>query len=398
MGWRSNVGKGVGVGGDSTGLVNQQSSYYYATENKSYWVQIELAEVIQINLNPGDLKNFGRIVFRLPTDAGRDESMLSSALPINQNFVRYPVLHELVGIFEFNGTFYYDCAVNLSNVVNNNATKDATKIDIKLSTKNDVKQYEKISQSNIPNSTLQAPEYNIGKNFKDLKYNVPALIPYMGDMILSGRYGNYIRFGCDSGTGKPTLKMSMINKFVDSYVAIQENLDSESCIWITSDEIVKFKKPNTIINDRGGASTEYRGNQIVMSSDRILFNSKAEEIVFFSKRGIHSVCDKKYTIDSGDSILVNAKNNIEIGTEQTTIITSNSCIVDSKKIFLGKDSAKEPLVFGNVLISLLEDLLDAMTAETHIGPMGPPSIDSQLKYKKIKKRLNEIVSKQNYTM
>ena len=63
------------------------------------------------------------------------------------------------------------------------------------------------------------------------------------------------------------------------------------------------------------------------------------------------------------------------------------------QVFIGGSSATEPLVLGNALKGIIEELIDAITAltvPTGVGPSGPPVNSAQ--FTSIKSRLNNILS------
>ena len=87
----------------------------------------------------------------------------------------------------------------------------------------------------------------------------------------------------------------------------------------------------------------YQGNQVIINSDRLLFNAKTDSILLFSDKAIGFSTNGSFNFDTGDNI------------------NKNKFIVNSPNIYLGLNSNKElptePAVLGNQLGNLLSDIL-----------------------------------------
>jgi hypothetical protein len=119
----------------------------------------------------------------------------------------------------------------------------------------------------------------------------------------------------------------------------------------------------------------YEGQQVVINSDRLLFNARTDSILLISDESVGISTNGTFNVDSGDIAIIN-----------------------SPEIYLGLD-AVEPVVLGDTLLGLLEELCDALAAETHptpVGPSGPPI--NAADYSSIKSRLKSFLSPQNYTL
>lgn len=81
----------------------------------------------------------------------------------------------------------------------------------------------------------------------------------------------------------------------------------------------------------------YLGNQIIISSGRVILNSKDDSVFMFGKKAIGLSSAGTINFDSDDKMIIN-----------------------SPQIYLGLD-AKEPLIKGDQLGILLEDLLQGLT-------------------------------------
>jgi len=119
----------------------------------------------------------------------------------------------------------------------------------------------------------------------------------------------------------------------------------------------------------------YEGQQVVINSDRLLFNARTDSILLISEESVGISTNGTFNVDSGDIAIIN-----------------------SPEIYLGLD-AVEPVVLGDTLLGLLEELCDALAAETHptpVGPSGPPI--NAADYSSIKSRLSTFLSPQNFTL
>lgn len=134
---------------------------------------------------------------------------------------------------------------------------------------------------------------------------------------------------------------------------------------------------------------QYTGKQIITTSGRVLLNAKDDSVMIFAKQAI--------VMSSVDSLHFN---------------TDGTCIVNSPKIQLGLD-ATEPLLLGNKTVQLLQELLEKLEkmsegmaqATENIGGervdypiLSLPGRDLNEKVKELLGRLEEIKSKQNYTL
>ena len=120
---------------------------------------------------------------------------------------------------------------------------------------------------------------------------------------------------------------------------------------------------------------KYAGKQVIINSDRLLFNAKEDAILIIGNETVGISTNGTFNVDSGGETIIN-----------------------SPEIYLGLD-AVEPVVLGDTLLGLLEELCDALAAETHptpVGPSGPPINAAQ--YSSIKSRLKAFLSPQNKTL
>lgn len=134
---------------------------------------------------------------------------------------------------------------------------------------------------------------------------------------------------------------------------------------------------------------KYTGKQVILNSDRLLFNAKTDTIFLLSKQAISLSTKGTLNFDS-----------------------DNICIINSPKIQLGLN-ATEPLLLGNKTVDLLKQLLDKLNilssalgkAKIVVGDIdvafteiNTPAQDLNLTVKNILSNLESIKSKQNFTL
>jgi len=368
------------------------------------YYQFEAAEVIDVIYNK-DHPNFkinediGKVKIRL-VDRQKDqaEDILIWAWPANSSIIQYPVKREIVNLIQYLGRYFYVNSLNFSNAVNNN-TMPGESESPKKDNKDNADQYEKVSNSNIPQRE-QEGDQSLGNTFKDNNLQIKPILPEEGDVILRGRFGNNIRLGNNSETNLPTIKISVgqsddINKTEELEHYVENINDDRNSLWITSDETVDLNpitegKSYYLKSARNTPNT-LEGNQVIINSDRIIFNTKVEELMMFANKGV--------IINSNGYIAIDSAENIGLTTlDKLNIVAKTGTYFDSKEILLGKD-AKEPIVLGDQLMELMSDLLSALIKETHMtgaGKSSPP--ENVASYAKIKSKLRKMLSKQNKSL
>jgi hypothetical protein len=383
--------------GDVSGLVSGVSG------GDEYY-QFDAAEVVDVIYNkqhPQFKENddIGKIRVRL-LDRQKDlgDDILTWAWPANSSCLAYPIKKEIVNLVQYLGRYFYIYSLNFSNSVNNNVVPNVTESPNK-DNKDNAEQYEKVSTSNIPQRETTSNQ-SLGDTFKENNVGIKPLLPAEGDVIYRGRFGNNIRLGNNPETNLPTIKMTIgQSNTVDKSEPLEpyiENInDDRNSIWITSDEVVELnpitRSKSYHLKSARNAPNTFEGNQVIINSDRIIFNVKKEELMIFANKGI--------VLNSNGYIAIDSSENIGLTTLDKLNITAKTGVyVDSKEIILGKD-ATEHLVLGDTLLQLLDELLSELIKETHLtgaGTSAPP--DNAPKYAAIKAKLRKILSKQNRTL
>jgi hypothetical protein len=338
----------------------------------------EVLEVIYEDTNPNlvyglKVKEFG------PSPSG-DVSSVSTitAKPLNTSYIRVPLVGEVVLILKAPSSYasamrnttdtYYIDIVSLQSSIHHNGLPTSVDKSVTLSkASGNATTYNEAASGN----TQKPSQPKIDPNFTE-NPAVKPLQPYIGDVLLSGRYGNSLRFSTTPKSGKFTVKQKWskgdpaapitifrnskqvggggkINNFVTEDFKKDDNV-----IVMASGQLIEFENSSKVLtsNAKYGLNSWQSENwgktpQTLITSGRIIFNSTQKEIMAFAKNGIGLSSETAITIDAKNMVSVNAK-----------------------KMELGTDS-QEPLILGKKWKKWMEDLIDAIGDLTDISPVGP---------------------------
>jgi hypothetical protein len=366
------------------------------------------ARVIDIILNEnhpkftefGEWKSIGTIFISPINSPTGTDNIVVQAKPMFSNVKIYPIKNELVYCIylpniesEFNLNsidIYYLPNINIWNNVNLNPLPNPL-----TNTPLNNKSYQEI-EGGFNNTYNNEINYSFGKYFKEK--NISPLKTYEGDILYEGRWGNSIRFSSnipespwffEKNIGNPIIIISNGRKINNpSYKNTVENINEDnSSIYITSNNILPINvnsKFESIKNNKPKEYKEYFEPQITLISDRLLFISKKDSILFKSNKNIHF---------DADGFNIECKN---------TIIQS--------KIYLGDKNAEEPILLGNKTIELFNslfinlksfmDICSKLTSTPEGTPIPSLNVVSQqmsLILKELTNNLESLKSKNTFT-
>ena len=150
-------------------------------------------------------------------------------------------------------------------------------------------------------------EINLGRTFIE-RSNIKPLQSFEGDIIYEGRWGQSLRFGStvnnssisnpwsSAGTDGDPITILRNNQYddgLDPWIPQVENINVEqSSIYLTSTQKIPInvasKNYSSFIEGLEPISPEeYSGEQIILNSGRILFNSKSDDILLSSADSIN---------------------------------------------------------------------------------------------------------------
>jgi hypothetical protein len=326
----------------------------------------------------GAESSIGTIMFDDNIEIANKTDNLNSfpyAKPLNSNLKIYPLINEIVYIFILPSTSigqntaikqaYYINIVSLWNHPHHNAYPD-TQNPLPPSQQ---KQYNETEVGSSRKLTNNSTEIVLGNTFKE-RANIHPLLPFEGDIILEGRWGNSIRFGSTvqnrpnnwSSTGDNGDPITIIRngQLIDTsnegWVHIVEDINKDlSSIYLSSTQIVSLKSSSINYNSYSTSPIQpdkYSENQIIINSGRLVLNSNKDHILLSSNKSIN--------LNSVESINIDTK---------STIVNSNS-------ILLGGKDASESILKGDTTIKLVLGLVDQLIAlsvalQSIIPPSGP---------------------------
>jgi hypothetical protein len=308
----------------------------------------------------GDWTNIGNVYYispnkPVPSDIN-DESLkkLNFAKPLFPFNSYIPLIEELVLLVDLPSSnssdvtdqkqIYYLSPINLFNNINHNS-----QAVFNVKENNSIK---------------------LGKSIEE-KELINSLMPFEGDHILYGRWGQGLRLGSTlkfnetenfwskiGNNGDPiTLLVNGYNFPKNSVMPYVEDINrDDSSIYLTSTQIIPLEV-SRLVDPNPSTSplnpNKYSNSQIIISSNRITLNSKKDEIMLYS----------------GTNIELSASQVIHLN-------SSNSILLNSPKIYLGvKSTGKtptEPVLLGAKTVELLSKLLEALNEFSSNIRHSPP--------------------------
>ena len=312
----------------------------------------------------GEWNGLGTIEFQ-DVNNPIDSPSYSTAVPLNPNSKNFPLINEIVylitlpdnniGTLTSSTKSYYINSIALWNHPHHNAYPANPNTPLPAQQKD----YTQTQLGSVRRLTDGSTEIYLGQTFKE-RSNIHPLLPFEGDVIQEGRWGNSIRFGStvqntpnnwsSTGTNGDPITIIRNGQRVDAnsegWVPITEDINQDlSSIYATSTQQIPLNAASTNYTSYKTAPTtpnQYSGNQVIINSGRLVFNSSADHILLSSTKTIN----------------LNAVSSVNIDTP-TTIIQSN-------EVYLGSKDATEPVLLGDSTVNLLHTLVQNLKAFTDI--------------------------------
>ncbi len=365
-----------------------------------------------------DGSNLGEARIRvIPDDRGVPVSSLRKAYPLEANVQEYPLIGEPVLVFKTFGGLYYSRPLNYTRKISQNAANSLRKkfSPEKSAVTSDTR--ELASRGALPESVSTTVDDSLGKYFPDEGVlTTKSVRPCEGDVLLQGRFGNAIRIGSSlvktpvKGATNPNILLTAgfwsnpkeVSATVDGlpidYSLIYENINKDkSSIWMVSDQKVIFTAATALSGATSKAhllsspnkTVSYTGAQIFINSDRVILNSKRNEISLFSNSEINLSAREAITLDTEQSIFLRGFRDINIKSDDTITLeakqiaiisledlaykTSGNYSITGNRIFIGKHGdTSEPMVLGSSLATWLAKLVTLLSRPgfilTSVGP------------------------------
>jgi hypothetical protein len=257
------------------------------------------------------------------------------ASPIFPNIKQYPLLNEIIYIISLPSTnaatqfisnkYYYFPPLNVWNSQLHNALPENNNASNDTVQKQDyVSSFQGEVRRPIDNST----EIDLGSTFTETNnMDVYPLLPYEGDTIYEGRFGNSIRFSStvknahvnnkwsdvgENGDPITIIRNGQANYNDDPWIPKVEDINNDlSDIWLTSAQKLPIT-PSSNLTDSYAKSKapedprEYSKNQIVLNSGRLTFNAKNDAIILGANSTIHLTANESVNVDASKYIALTA--------------------------------------------------------------------------------------------
>ena len=328
--------------------------------------------------NFGEWSSIGGIFFSKinAPNPNKDFSTDNFAKPLFPNNKTFPLINEIVYIIALPNSniqsnvgsldYYYFQPVNIWNSTHHNAIPDP--INNSSLPPSQQQDYQQTSGGTVRRVTDGGTEIDLGKTFKE-KINIKNIQPFEGDIINEGRWGQSFRFGSTvnnsaipnpwsrtGNNGDPLiiLRTGQYSDGKDPWIPQVEDINKDiSPIYATSTQNIPIEVSSKNYNSYNNAPTspdKFAGEQIILNSGRLLFNTKTDSILFSSKKTIN------------------------LNSVEGVNIDSPRFVVNSKNIFLGDKKATEPIILGNTFLNDLRQLLTQLiTLSTALqSPIGTP--------------------------
>jgi len=295
-----------------------------------------------------------------------------TAKPLHPQNKTYPLINEIVLLFSLPDTligensnsksYYYINNINLWNHPHHNAYPSPVEDNLPPSQQKD---YQSVEGGSVRRVTDESTEINLNsplnpsQNTFIERTNIHPLMPFMGDIMYEGRFGQSLRLGTTSKSksqyknswstvgneGDPItiLRNGQPLKSSDKgWVPIVEDINKDlSSIYLTSYQ--KLKDFNVASRElynsykiKPTPPSQYSNPQIVLNSDRIVINAKS------------------------DHILMSSQKSIGMSTVGSVNIDAKSHYISSNDIKLGSTSADQPILLGDNTVNVLLQLTGAI--------------------------------------
>jgi len=328
----------------------------------------------------GEWGGIGGVYFSKIKEPNQSPNFISDyfAKPLFPNDKNFPLENEIVYILPLPNSniqgnvgsisYYYFQPVNIWNSNHHNAIPNP--IGTSGLPPSQQQDYQQTSNGAVRRVTDGGTEIDLGDTFKE-RLNIKPLQPYEGDIIKEGRWGQSLRFGSTvknpnisnpwSRTGEDgdpitILRNAQFDDGKDPWIPQVENINEEgSTIYFTSTQTIPVNASSRSYKSYSTTPTspdKFAGEQIILNSGRLFFNSKEDSILFSSKKTIN----------------LNAVDSVNIDAPKT--------IIQSDNVYLGDKNASESVILGDKFLTDLSKLLTQVIAlgtalQTPIGTPFP---------------------------
>ena len=327
-----------------------------------------IVKVKSINLNPSigytkigvitgeKINSKGILTGQIFTDI-RPSDPYRKSFPLVNEYVK---VKYMISANDVGGQFVYDGPISFYGAASPNVNPNPSPLVNPLP-KSQQLNYSQVENGayNIQDNNLSSLDFNSLSNperstFNE-KENIHPLLPFAGDIIYEGRWGNSLRFGSTckiegdwnniwSTSGDNGDPITIVRNGQDPNLSnfgaepTSENIKNDlSSLYLTSYQ----KLPFSIANENFVSYTtppttpsQFASPQIILNSDRVVLNAKT------------------------DSVLISGQNSVGISSNNSVNIESTSEInIASKLVKLGSANASQAVLRGDETIEYLKILI-----------------------------------------
>jgi hypothetical protein len=315
----------------------------------------------------GEWNGLGTIEFDLVDSPTPPNQLYPVAKPLDPSVKSFPLINEIVyilalpntniGEFASTKTNYYINTIGIWNHPHHNAFPQNSNI----LPPSQQKDYVQTQLGSVRRVTDQSTEIFLGRTFVE-RGNIHPLLPFEGDKILEGRWGNSIRLGSTvknspntwSSTGENGDPITIIrngqgNQTDEGWIPTIEDINNDdTSIYFTSTQKIPLEASSindyfSYTNNPPARPNEYAGKQIILNSGRLVFNTTEDHLLLSSIKSIN----------------LNAIESINFD-------TTGPVILQAGEVYLGSKNATEPVLLGQSTINLLQTLLQELATLTNI--------------------------------
>jgi hypothetical protein len=346
--------------------------------------QLIAARVIDIVLDEnhpkfndvGQWNGIGAIFYEF-TNQSATGTTLNFALPYDSQIKTYPLVNEIVLLFSLpnqqqgqntsNQSYFYLKPLGIWNHPHHDAYPNPSI----LTPFNQLRDYKTTENGVVRQVTDGSTEIelnspvNPSQNTFVEKTDIHPLMPYMGDSLLEGRYGQSLRFGSTakskssiqnnwSTTGNNGDPITIVrngqptNVDDKGWIPITENISNDlSSIYLTSYQKIPFSIANeNFVSYTTPPTTpsQFANPQIILNSDRIVLNAKTDSVLISGEKSVG--------ISSNNSVNIESTSEIDIASKLVKLGSANA----SQAVLRGDETVE----YLKILITELQNLSEAL--------------------------------------
>lgn len=289
------------------------------------------------------------------------------AKPFFPQFKSFPLVNEIVllfslpdsnmGVQDTSKIYYYLNAISIWNHPHHNAYPN---IFDGVEDEEQKQDYQAIEGGSVRRVEDESTEINLqgdnptGGTFIE-RTNIHPILPFVGDNIFEGRFGNSIRLGSTTKSkglyknnwsengeeGNPITILrngQPLDSGDEGWIPQVEDINKDlSSIYLTSNQLIPIKASSTNYTGLKESPTypnSYKGSQIILNSERVLLNSTKDSVLISGKKSV--------SLSANDGI---------------GISTSGSMAIESGELKLGSSEANQSVILGDTFMPELEGIL-----------------------------------------